>query len=82
MICSVKPRLNVAEYKMNNGDEKEVKPEKVSKAESSNGELTQNQKYKQCPRLWRYSINEDKTKCFVGDIIIRIYVKKHWVSTD
>lgn len=62
VIRSVKPRLNVAEYKMNNENGKEVKPEKVSKAESSNGELTKNQKYKQCPRLWRYSINEDKTK--------------------
>lgn len=62
VIRSVKPRLNVAEYKMDNKDGKGEKPVKVDKAESSNGELTQNQKYKQCPRLWRYSINEDKMK--------------------
>lgn len=54
--------MNVAEYKMENEDGKGEKPVKMSKAESSIEELTQNQKYKQCSRMWSYSVNADKTK--------------------
>lgn len=61
-IRCVKNRLNVAEYKMENEDGKGEKPVKMSKAESSIEELTQNQKYKQCSRMWSYSVNADKTK--------------------
>ena len=61
-IRCVKTRLNVAEYKMENEDGKGEKHVKMRKAESSIEELTQNQKYKQCSRMWSYSVNADKTK--------------------
>lgn len=57
VICSVKPRLNVAEFQF----DKNHKLEKVP-ALLANGVTTQNKKYKQCLRKWSYSINEDKMK--------------------
>lgn len=53
-IRSITTRLNVAEYEL----DKKNKPEKVP-ASKANGLLTKNQNYKQCPRLWRYSINKE-----------------------
>lgn len=57
-IHSITTRLNVAKYKMENEDGKGEKPTKMEKEGKQNESLTQNNKYKQCPRLWRYSINE------------------------
>lgn len=51
-IRCVKNRLNVAEY-----DHFEKIP-----ASKTKGQLTKNKNYKQCQRMWSYSINEDKTK--------------------
>ena len=62
-IRCVKNRLNVAEYDMkDNNDGKGPKPEKIKKDGISKELLTKNQSYKQCQRMWSYSINEDKTK--------------------
>ena len=62
-IRCVKNRLNVAEYEMkDNNDGKGPKPEKIKKDGISKELLTKNQNYKQCQRMWSYSINEDKTK--------------------
>lgn len=53
-------RLNVAEYEMkNNNDGKNPKPEKIKKDGIAKELLTKNKNYKQCQRMWRYSINED-----------------------
>lgn len=51
-IRCVKNRLNVAEY-----DHFEKIP-----ASKTKEQLTKNKNYKQCQRMWSYSINEDKTK--------------------
>lgn len=61
-IRCVKNRLNVAEYKMENKDGKGLKPIKVEKTGFADEFLTRNKNYKQCQRMWSYSINEDKTK--------------------
>ncbi len=53
-IRKVKERLNVAEYRLNEKN----KPEKQTEGEPR----TRNNKYKQCLRMWSYSINEDKNK--------------------
>lgn len=62
-ISCVKTRLNVAEYEMkDNKDGKGQKPEKIKKDGIAKELLTKNQNYKQCQRMWSYSINEDKAK--------------------
>lgn len=61
-VRCVKNRLNVAEYKMENKDGKGLKPVKVEKTGLVDEFLTRNKNYKQCQRMWSYSINEDKTK--------------------
>lgn len=59
-INSPRNRLNVAEYKIiDNNDGKGPKPVKIKKDGIAKELLTKNQNYKQCPRMWRYSINED-----------------------
>lgn len=59
-IRSITTRLNVAEYEIkDNNDGKGQRPEKVKKDGIAKEQLTKNQNYKQCPRLWRYSINKE-----------------------
>lgn len=59
-IRCVNTRLNVAEYEMkNNNDGKNPKPEKIKRDGIAKELLTKNKNYKQCQRMWRYSINED-----------------------
>lgn len=53
-INCVKTRINVAEYQLNEKNNWEKVP-----ASKTDGLLTQNKNYKQCPRMWKYSINED-----------------------
>lgn len=52
-INCVGTRINVSQYEIKNN-----KPEKCE-IKSGTDVATQNKKYKQCPRMWRYSINKD-----------------------
>ena len=52
-INCVGTRINVSQYEIKNN-----KPEKCE-IKSVTDVATQNKKYKQCPRMWRYSINKD-----------------------
>ena len=56
--CLVEPRMNVAEYKLKETDGNRKKPIRIPKKEAD-GMLTKNNKYKQCQRMWRYSIKQD-----------------------
>lgn len=55
-IRCIGTRINVSEYILDNN-----KLEKAPKVDDVKLN-TLNKKYKQCQRMWRYSINEDKTK--------------------
>ena len=57
--CLAEPRMNVAEYKLEETDDNRKRPIRIPKKEAD-GMLTKNNKYKQCQRMWRYSIKQDQ----------------------